>query len=151
VGEGQDAGDKAVYKAMTGALKYCLLKTFLIPTGDDPERDETPAKPPAPKSAPPTPKPAAKQPTPRELDEERPAVTDGMLLDALRNVPPGAAGLRPYYLGWKDKLSEAHAVSLAAYCRARKNIADGKEAESGMTEVELEDYLHAKEVLMAAG
>jgi len=31
--------DKGVYKAMTGALKYCLLKTFLIPTGDDPEGD----------------------------------------------------------------------------------------------------------------
>jgi hypothetical protein len=58
--------------------------------------------------------------------------------------------LRPYYLGWKDRLTEAHAVVLAAYCRARKNIADGKEAEAGMTESELEDYLHAKEVLMAA-
>lgn len=36
-GEGQDGGDKAVYKAMTGATKYALLKLFLIPTGDDPE------------------------------------------------------------------------------------------------------------------
>jgi hypothetical protein len=33
-------GDKAIYKAMTGALKYALRQTFLIPTGDDPERDE---------------------------------------------------------------------------------------------------------------
>lgn len=40
VGEGQDSGDKAVYKALTGATKYALMKTFLIPTGDDPERDE---------------------------------------------------------------------------------------------------------------
>lgn len=40
VGEGQDAGDKATYKAFTGATKYALLKLFLIPTGDDPERDE---------------------------------------------------------------------------------------------------------------
>ena len=37
IGEGQDAGDKAVYKAITGAEKYALMKTFLIPTGDDPE------------------------------------------------------------------------------------------------------------------
>lgn len=37
VGIGQDAGDKGVYKAMTGAEKYFLLKTFLVPTGDDPE------------------------------------------------------------------------------------------------------------------
>ncbi|NTX57951.1 ERF family protein [Myxococcus sp. CA039A] len=40
VGEGQDAGDKATYKAITGATKYALLKLFLIPTGDDPEQDE---------------------------------------------------------------------------------------------------------------
>lgn len=44
VGEGQDAGDKAVYKALTGALKYALLKAFLIPTGDDPEVTEAPQK-----------------------------------------------------------------------------------------------------------
>ncbi|HEX7065887.1 MAG TPA: ERF family protein [Bacillales bacterium] len=41
-GEGQDAGDKAVYKAITGAQKYALMKSFMIPTGDDPERDEKP-------------------------------------------------------------------------------------------------------------
>jgi len=40
LGEGQDRGDKATYKAMTGATKYALLKLFLIPTGDDPEKDE---------------------------------------------------------------------------------------------------------------
>lgn len=39
-GEGQDSGDKATYKAMTGANKYALLKLFQIPTGDDPEREE---------------------------------------------------------------------------------------------------------------
>lgn len=39
VGEGQDAGDKAVYKAITGATKYALMKAFMIPTGDDPESD----------------------------------------------------------------------------------------------------------------
>lgn len=33
-------GDKAIYKAMTGAEKYALKQLFLIPTGDDPERDE---------------------------------------------------------------------------------------------------------------
>ncbi|MED1950474.1 ERF family protein [Brevibacillus centrosporus] len=40
VGEGQDAGDKATYKAITGAQKYALMKAFMIPTGDDPEADE---------------------------------------------------------------------------------------------------------------
>jgi len=38
VGVGIDAGDKGYYKAYTGAMKYFLLKTFLISTGDDPER-----------------------------------------------------------------------------------------------------------------
>lgn len=41
VGEGQDAGDKATYKAITGAQKYALMKAFMIPTGDDPEADES--------------------------------------------------------------------------------------------------------------
>lgn len=30
-------GDKGIYKAITGANKYALLKTFLLETGDDPE------------------------------------------------------------------------------------------------------------------
>ena len=38
-GEGLDAGDKASYKAMTGALKYALLQSFLLATGDDPEEE----------------------------------------------------------------------------------------------------------------
>lgn len=42
-GQGADATDKGVYKAITGAVKYIFMKTFLIPTGDDPERD-TPAR-----------------------------------------------------------------------------------------------------------
>lgn len=44
VGFGQDAGDKGVYKAITGAIKYILTSTFLIPTGDDPEEDNDAAK-----------------------------------------------------------------------------------------------------------
>lgn len=40
VGHGADTGDKGVYKAMTGAEKYFLMKTFLVSTGDDPEADE---------------------------------------------------------------------------------------------------------------
>jgi hypothetical protein len=49
-GSGSDKGDKGLYKAMTGAEKYVLLKTFLVPTGDDPEAEE------------PKPRPAAKKP-----------------------------------------------------------------------------------------
>ena len=39
-GEGQDKGDKGVYKALTGATKYMLMKTFLVATGDDPEDEQ---------------------------------------------------------------------------------------------------------------
>ena len=38
-GQGIDPGDKGIYKAITGAVKYIFMKTFLIPTGDDPEDD----------------------------------------------------------------------------------------------------------------
>lgn len=38
-GEGQDRGDKAIYKAISGTQKYALMKAFMIPTGDDPEAD----------------------------------------------------------------------------------------------------------------
>ena len=47
VGTGSDTGDKGVYKAITGAIKYILTSTFLIPTGEDPE-DEKEAKKPSP-------------------------------------------------------------------------------------------------------
>jgi hypothetical protein len=40
-GDGTDFGDKGIYKAITGAQKYALMKTFLLQTGDDPERDNT--------------------------------------------------------------------------------------------------------------
>lgn len=39
-GEGEDSGDKGIYKALTGAVKYFISKNFLMSTGDDPENDE---------------------------------------------------------------------------------------------------------------
>lgn len=41
-GQGYDKGDKGVFKAMTGALKYFLLQVFMISTDDDPETDNEP-------------------------------------------------------------------------------------------------------------
>lgn len=37
--EAIDKGDKAGYKAYTGALKYYLANTFMVATGDDPEKE----------------------------------------------------------------------------------------------------------------
>jgi hypothetical protein len=39
-GCGEDTGDKGLYKAITGSEKYALKNLFLIPTGDDPEKDD---------------------------------------------------------------------------------------------------------------
>ena len=36
-GESEDTGDKGLYKAVTGAMKYFVSKNFMISTGDDPE------------------------------------------------------------------------------------------------------------------
>lgn len=68
MGQGEDSVDKATYKAMTGAEKYALLKLFMIPTGDDPEKDsehrytpnqQAPAPRPAANTAPPGPRDAS--------------------------------------------------------------------------------------------
>lgn len=40
-GKGQDVGDKSIYKAMTGAFKYAQRQTFMISTGDDPDKDSS--------------------------------------------------------------------------------------------------------------
>ena len=39
-GEAMDSGDKATNKAMSIALKYCLLQMFLIPTVEDKDPDD---------------------------------------------------------------------------------------------------------------
>jgi hypothetical protein len=65
IGAGTDQpGDKAFYKAQTGAKKFALTQAFLIATGEDPEDEQAPkkanaekAKPADPKAQPP--KPAA--------------------------------------------------------------------------------------------
>jgi hypothetical protein len=66
IGEAIDTQDKGIAKAATSALKYCLLKTFLMSTGDDPDSDsDGPVPPRAPRRAPTTkpPAPAAAGPT----------------------------------------------------------------------------------------
>lgn len=43
-GIGFDKGDKALYKAKTGAIKYFFATSFLVATKDDPERDDNERK-----------------------------------------------------------------------------------------------------------
>lgn len=73
-GEADDSGDKGVNKSSTTALKYWLLKTFIIPTGDDPDdvpsgQRTAPARPaPNPRRIPETPPAPPAAPEPSELD-----------------------------------------------------------------------------------
>lgn len=65
-GFGIDGEDKGGYKALTGSEKYALMKAFLVPTGDDPEREE--AERPALRQPRPSTKPnASASPKPEEV------------------------------------------------------------------------------------
>lgn len=44
--------DKSLYKAITGASKYCIRNFFCLATGDDPEKDEPDRSAPKPASNP---------------------------------------------------------------------------------------------------
>lgn len=66
-------GDKGVYKALTGANKYFLLKTFQLETGDDPERDDNAGDRGMDYAAPPRQKKAV-EPKPQALEQEAPGI-----------------------------------------------------------------------------
>jgi hypothetical protein len=68
LGEASDAGDKAAPKALTGAYKYFLRQTFLIETGDDPDRYASADQEAAPANMPaPVKKPGPLRPLPERL------------------------------------------------------------------------------------
>lgn len=93
MGEGQDRGDKAAYKAYTGARKYALANLFNLATGDDPEvdshdstenpfrREQRPAEPAAKPAQEPQP-PSKPAPANAEV-EQRKAQMKGWPLDKL--------------------------------------------------------------------
>lgn len=81
IGEANDTQDKGLSKAATSALKYALLKTFLIATGDDPDPDGG-----APK-APTTKRKASQKPSEPEL-----AGKTGQTTDEATETPQGDAG-----------------------------------------------------------
>jgi hypothetical protein len=63
-GEALDFGDKGLYKAITGATKYMLMKTFLLSSGDDPENDSHGEEKPAPPKVEPGKRPQRKPSAP---------------------------------------------------------------------------------------
>jgi hypothetical protein len=97
IGEGQDSGDKAFNKAMTGAMKYVLRQSFCTETGDDPddtpshEQDRAAHKPGQQTTQPPRqqPKPAPAPPTPKY------AARDNMPLRARHSQALAQAANKP--------------------------------------------------------
>ncbi|MEM8864081.1 MAG: ERF family protein [Planctomycetota bacterium] len=79
IGEGQDRGDKAIYKAITGARKYSIAMLFGIYTTDDPEVDSHDPPQSTPQSAQAS-SPPAGPPTPPPTLEERVAAWKGKII-----------------------------------------------------------------------
>jgi hypothetical protein len=107
VGAGSDTGgDKGLYKAYTGGLKYVLLGTFLLPMTDDPEHDGLSQRAPAQQEA---------ASASVDKDAERPAAPR-IPLDRARLIAEAAeaAGL----LGWEGE-GEDRVVKLGVALRAK--------------------------------
>jgi hypothetical protein len=112
LGAGTDKEDKGAYKAMTGGEKYFLLKTFLIPTGDDPEQDEGTEAPAVSATA-----------APHASASARPAVAApiGLHVTNVKTAKKGTNDKGPWTL-YIVKLSDGREVktfsdSIAARCR----------------------------------
>lgn len=73
IGAGVDSGEKACYKAMTGAVKYALMKLLLIDTGErsDPEHSSDEPEPPAAARRAPAPPARPDAPSPAQHDAAR--------------------------------------------------------------------------------
>ena len=82
--QGQDSGDKGIYKAITGAIKYILTSSFLIPTGEDPEEASQ-----APVRTAATAKPSPAAPSARGAEEEKPV--DGTYEVEVKDVKYGTS------------------------------------------------------------
>lgn len=96
-GEGIDKGDKAGYKAYTGALKYYLADKFMVATGDDPETESPEGRGGRPQ------KKAQSQP---DLDPEKKISTD-----AARKLAGMIAKIAEVDQAWWPDLCEQHNIS----------------------------------------
>lgn len=118
-GYGTDKEDKGGYKAITGATKYFLLKTFLMPTGDDPEQETTQAKPQRTVKARPAPEPVRLSDPEALLSGEQVAY----IVSAAEKAERGFEEMRAYlkrtfgYIGSKDIKQKDYRTILAAIAK----------------------------------
>jgi len=97
-GSGMDSGDKGLYKAITGGIKYVLNTNFLIPSGDDPENDnEKPDHKPAQQ---PEQKPQGQASQPEPKKEYHTDPTDKRLISEPQRIRYETIGGK---MGWKDE------------------------------------------------
>lgn len=110
-GEGLDRGDKAGYKAYTGAIKYFLADTFLVPTGDDAEKetpdigDTTGIK----KTTPKTPTKTVSKATDKQIEMIRNLYNEEEIVKALELVK-------------KDKLGDLTITEASSLISKRKGV-----------------------------
>ncbi len=119
-GQGKDAGDKALMKAQTAAIKYAMARAFNISWGDDPEADpkvdnidNAPTE--APKKA-----PSARRAATKATTENTPELTAEALKSRIINcgIVNDLEKLRPLVMGFKG--TEDYARLVSAFT-ARKN------------------------------
>ena len=84
LGEGADVGDKSGPKSMTSGHKYLLRETFMLETGDDPDRDASEPRAAEGPQAPQDARPAQARPSGTTPAQARPAGAQG--------APRGKAG-----------------------------------------------------------
>jgi len=104
LGDGIDFGDKAGYKAATGALKYILRQTFIIETGDDPDNDASVA-------------------SVLKYDENEPTVFDGAVAEYAESLKIAAdlSKLKEIFTeAWESKFSAKDKEHLQAVYEVRK-------------------------------
>ena len=91
-GDGMDSGDKAIFKAVTGARKYGLAALLGLATTDDPEEDRAPAH--------------QMRQQPRPQSEEKKATPPSMLAsEAKINLIVKLAKSHKVPQSWRDKLA----------------------------------------------
>lgn len=113
-----DKAGKALWKAITGGLKYVFISNFLLPTGDDPENESAD-------------KPAKSEP--------KPAPTTGPTPPKAEKVEP--AGLTPKQRGLFMASLERRGITTDGQRKAFITFATGKMSSKQMTSADLDKAL----------
>lgn len=137
-GEIDQDGGKGLYKALTGAMKYFLMKQFLVATGDDPE--QTPQQKSAPEKKPAPAKVAkpAEKPVPSTPEQQ------ARILDLARELGMEVQRDICAKAGWVWPLTGPQAVATITRLEQKKEQI-AKELEREVNEARLAQQVLAEE------